>query len=371
MTLEKLHLTVHIDRDAAILQGHGQVGTLRVPIEPVIAALKDFDAVASVNFSPDTVEWIASHVRGSNGDLEICFDGAYGCNTKRLRSATPEVKMEDLAAQIVRLHSEWIADKRDRQAKAEAEFEAAMAAPIESWIHRDSYSGRPSIWGPEGKALEKVFTEREAYKARQAEAEALLATLLPAWEAEQAAKEAEEVAEKEAKEAKEAAEAERKERAKAALQTWAGSSSVLPHRVRRAANEGMDVRSEVLRLARAGLRTAIENVTRRTLDETGDIFVNWYNCRVREDVPSNEAYALFDALTAATPALAEAAMLPGAKVTVGPFVRVDVAPKGPDVWRSAVRVTLTHEWLKTGTLTLHPLSEPLDYEPSNDNDDDE
>lgn len=96
-----------------------------------------------------------------------------------------------------------------------------------------------------------------------------------------------------------------------------------------------------------------------TLAKDGGWYIpeDLYDSSPREDVPSREAYAMFDALTAAKDRLARATGLPNAQITIGPIARHDVASHGTR-WRTGVRIEVEHPWLSGGIVDAI-LTEPV------------
>lgn len=119
----------------------------------------------------------------------------------------------------------------------------------------------------------------------------------------------------------------------------------------RAAGEGRDIMSaledEVLRAFKA----CVEPLCKQVYD-------TFYESEPRTDVPSAEAYAVFDACNAAIDDIQAAVGLPDAEVLVKDFVRIDIdSRKAHTKWRTAVPVVIRHPWIDE--LLLHCSHEPV------------
>lgn len=135
--------------------------------------------------------------------------------------------------------------------------------------------------------------------------------------------------------------------------TWAAEhGGALSPQLARAAREGRQVRGEIARLVDAKVSACLgekhPDVPRvRAVSDEED----------RPDVPSREAYGLYDALVSNVPDLIAAAVIPVALVQIHPISRFEIGEEDePAVRRTGVRVTLRHPWT-TATWVL--LAEPL------------
>jgi hypothetical protein len=261
-------------------------------------------------------------------------------------------------------------ERAKKEAEKEARVQSALAAPDADWltgkpphyytvqstgeianVSGGELHGRPVVdTSPLGLYLEEEQKADPRIVARRAEVESsTLPTAIAEWEAKYAEWEAACTARR----TQEAEEASAKEAARAAMREWASTCVELPARIRRAASDGLDVYPAVKRHLGDSVRACLRYVA----GALGGDVVDTYSIECIDRVPSDEAYAIFDALTAAKDRIVAAAIVPGVTVTVGPFVRADIAEKGHAVWRSAVDVTVSHPWF--GDLGDHVLTEPV------------
>lgn len=118
-------------------------------------------------------------------------------------------------------------------------------------------------------------------------------------------------------------------------------------------------RPELARAAREGRKLGdepqemIEDTLFSRVEDLGcaeDVINNWGGWQARDDVPSREAYALFDALTAAREQLGEGLPFP---ITIDPIARIDVEPVKTARYKTGVIV-------RCGKASVAALAEPFD-----------
>lgn len=187
-------------------------------------------------------------------------------------------------------------------------------------------------------------------------------------EAARAAREA--AAEREA-----AAAAEReakKEQIRAEIRTWALECDALPARIRRAASEGLEIKPELTKYLAECVATKVTEILHVGRPYPcnagcgGEITEICGNPSPREGVPSDQAYAILDALSEKKQEIAESALIHDVEVEVRGFFVADIALRGEAVYRSVVDVIVRHKWFRD--LGCYVLTEPRDDE---DEDDDE
>lgn len=167
------------------------------------------------------------------------------------------------------------------------------------------------------------------------------------------------------------AEAERQRSIDHDLGLWAAEhGGILSPEIARAAREGRRVQAAVIeaveRRVTDALRANVRILWRN--DDTPQFLPIWREWILREvdqeeerdDVPTAEAYALLDSVTAAKGAISEAAALPQVAVVVGPIARFDVGTGKNILWRTGVKVTVDHPWI--GEHEWFLLSEPIEEE---------
>ena len=161
----------------------------------------------------------------------------------------------------------------------------------------------------------------------------------------------------------EAAKKAAKQRRIAEVATWvAETTNIFAPNIVRAASEGRDVRAAVRHTIIARIEEVIDS-----LDNFGRPAAA-YDFETDKRTPSRAAYDIRDAIVAVEAELIEAAALPGATVTISDFGRGDVAEEDKKVWRSMIEITIAHPWVTE--ITKHVLTEPLNYQPAEEGDDD-
>jgi len=140
--------------------------------------------------------------------------------------------------------------------------------------------------------------------------------------------------------------AEAIERAEAEPRAWCaehGAALSLP--LQRAAREGRRVRAELTKLVLDRVRNQITAIgDSLNVDGIGEIATS-YNEQLRDGVPSEAAYRVLDACTAARDDITEAAVIPDLKIEIGPIARHDIAEHGTAQWRTGIEITVSHPWL--------------------------
>lgn len=362
--MKSLKIIVSLDSKTAIRLGQAQAGEAAYPLAGVLPLL-----------TVEQREWFATRMRANHQHndegLRLLTSGSYPYALDLPAAPTDEV----VAAAIVR--EIGAAQERDREALAasEAKILEALAAPDADWLteNRDGcyYTagdgvssdstgtphGRPRVdTSPRGIYLDDAQKTDPRIATRRAEVEA---NTLPGAIAEWEAKHAEWQTSVAARKAREAEAQAAKQAAREAMRMWAESCEQLPTRIRRAAADGLDVYPALKRHLGDAVREVISRIASKAVghctNTLGGEVVDTYDSETSTRVPSDEAYAIFDVLTAAKDEIAVAAIVPGVEVTVGPFLRVNVAYSGK-IWRSAVDVAVSHPWF--GDLGDHVLTEP-------------
>lgn len=134
-----------------------------------------------------------------------------------------------------------------------------------------------------------------------------------------------------------------RERPETEARAWAaenGEAALGSLPLQRAAREGKKVRSEISRLVEERVRTAVAEAA----GAAGAVSEH-YTWRERDNVPSDEAYHLYDQLCTRISSIVRAMALPSEDVEVGPIARIDIAMSGDEDWRTGVMVTCRHPWL--------------------------
>jgi hypothetical protein len=155
----------------------------------------------------------------------------------------------------------------------------------------------------------------------------------------------------------------KKEQIRAEIRTWAMECDALPARIRRASSDGLEIKPELTKYLAECVATKVTEI----LDAAGyggEITEICGNPSPREGVPSDQAYAILDALSARKQDIAESALIPGVDVEVRGFFVADIALRGEAVYRSVVDVIVRHRWARD--LGCYVLTEPRD-----DDDEDE
>lgn len=302
---------------------------VNVPIKAAIAAGRSSYGETTVALSDADIAAMSPEVRAAIVDATE-RDGAL-CVYGRFISVA-----EATAAALVASIEEMCAARRaaaEREAVAgEERIVAALARPLDAWIRGEHSGGEPSLLSqPTGAYVRYGEREDPRMLARLAEArEHALPVAVAAWRS----KEAERAAEK-------AAEAERAAVVPRERNAWIVSRSDLPANVRRAAGESRDTRVALSGIVRERVRTVLDTIGETVVDEV-------YATRERDDVPTDRAYAVLDALTAAP--LAVASMLPDVAVTIDPIARHDIDPRrGRTRYRTGIEVTIAHPWIDPQT----------------------
>jgi hypothetical protein len=111
--------------------------------------------------------------------------------------------------------------------------------------------------------------------------------------------------------------------------------------VTRAAQEGRDTRREVMKAARKAIDSALRNAA---LSIPGlHVGQTSYEDKVRDGIPSKEAYQALDVASAVAETLN--GFGPGIAVKCGAIARHDIAPSGQSAeWRTGVEITFSHPW---------------------------
>jgi len=155
----------------------------------------------------------------------------------------------------------------------------------------------------------------------------------------------------------------KKEQIKAEIQTWSLACDALPARIRRAASEGLEIKPELTKYLAESVATKVTEIL-DTAGYGGEITEICGNPSPREGVPSDQAYAILDALSERQQEIAESALIPGVDVEVRGFFVVDIALHGKDVYRSVVDVIVRHRWARD--LGCYVLTEPRDMDEDED-----
>jgi len=146
---------------------------------------------------------------------------------------------------------------------------------------------------------------------------------------------------------------------------WIVEQADLPARMRRAAAEGRSgALDEVADYLTQALGKEAQRLAREALPNWRPewaTYVDTYDFEVPERVPSDDAYAVRDALVEGQASMRAAALADdGGEIEVSECGRADIAPTGKSVWRGAVRVTVRHRQLGID-MRATVLTEPLAY----------
>lgn len=367
--MEALKIIVSLDSATAIRLGQAQAGETAYPLAGVLHLLDDA-----------TREWVADHGAERGGEIRLPTH-PYAVATEGPVDLDALPTDETVAQAIVQRRESYEAIKLEKAVEEEARIQCALAAPDADWlgterpwyytrvasgeVSSDSTGhghGRPRVCTvPSGVYLTDEQKTDPRIVARRAEVESrALPAAIEAWEAKYAEWETA-CASREAREAEAAA---AKEAAREALRQWASTCNELPARIRRAASDGLNVYPAVKRYLGDAVRACLLEIAEPL---GGDIVDTYGTPETSDRVPSDEAYAILDALTEAKEQIAAAALVPGVEVTVGPFARVDVFSLRATMYRSAVDVTVNHPWL--GDLGDYVLTEPANLPEAEDDDD--
>lgn len=349
--MEKLSIMVILDAKTAIKLGLPEAGEQAYPLVGVLPKLDE-----------PTRSWLAAHIgrrqRVGSG-FEHDPDGAYtlcfgGSNFFRALPVPSTPSDEVVAGTLVAVMRADLDEIAKREARDEEKILAALNAPIDDWLRisgneshylRGKREGRPSV----ASTPSNVYSVRESdprFIARREEVRRLAAPLIEKWEKEHA--EWKRRTEEAELFARQAAELEAK-----SFAAWAAQAEVLPPNVRRAAQEGVDVKVELKRIVGTAIRAYLTAIASPL---GGDVPKVVYEPKASERVPSDRAYAIRDALEAARDGVAAAALVPGTEVSVGPFERVDISESRSVVMRGAVCVHIHVQYL--GDMSEYVLTEP-------------
>lgn len=356
--MEQIKIVVALDSKTAIRLGIGRAGETEYPLAGVLPQLTDEER-----------EWLVNHTLKNskeNGLRVRC--GSYWVAL----SLDAEPSDESVIAAIRRAIEAEAEERAEDSRKAEERILAALAAPDEEWISGARAAGAPAYYTldegrligiPEVDSHPRGIYLDDAQRSDPRVVEHrthLEQDVLPGAIAEWQSKYAEWQAVVAAREARDAEAAAAKERNREELHQWASTCEQLPTRIRRAAADGIDVYAAVKRVVGDSVREAILEV----VGPLGGDIVDVYDTEKSDRVPSDEAYAIFDALAERKQAIADAAILPDAEVTVGPMLRVDISSTSSTAYRSAVEVAVQVPWL--GDVGDYVLTEPAYPEDSDD-----
>lgn len=355
-TLKEIKLLVAISTETAIRLGLPKSGNIAWPVGGVVDGM-----------TPEQREWLAENVRyfaAHSGRDESRFVNSYTLRTLPYDEPSLDLTSEpsdDTVRAAILAQMEIAAT---RAAQVEETTQLLLSLPFEAWFTR---KGDKRIWPLDTIPYNADVDKDERIAARREEADAAIGQLLRATAATEAATAAAAAAEAataaaEAKQAKEAAQSRVNKR----WQEWVATSPcLLPERIRRAARDGIDVRSAV----KAEFATAAKSAILSCTAPFGGEIVGTYGHWPCEHVPSNNAYSILDTLTEHKSDLAGLYGVEGWEWTVGPVVQVDISSTREKVVRTAVQVKGTHEWL--GGLRWFVLTEPANFDEENEEDDED
>lgn len=342
--MDKLKIRTSYPIATAIRQGQAQAGIVDHPLTGVLPLLSDEER-----------DWLATQ----RVDHTVVV-GQYRDALVTLQAPPTD---ETVAEAIRATRSSALAEAKKKAEEAEERIQAALKAPLDAWIghagasvyHRltGDYTYRPVVMDtPDGPYY--VPGGEARLVARRAEAEAYAAPRIQQWEADHA-KWKQQTEEAKAQEAREKArKAEEKAKVAEAVRLWAAECEELPPNIQRAARDGFDVYPAVKKHAAREVRKVIATL----VNGIGTVVSEYYGEEPANRVPSEDAYWVFDQLEKAKEDIADAAIVPHVAVTVGPFLRLDVAEEGTPVWRSAIEVAVLTPWL--GDVGTYVLTEPLE-----------
>jgi hypothetical protein len=344
--MEQIRVTVRVPLAAAVAAGRSEYGQTSVVLDDI--AVQSLTSGARALLREDGY---AAGRSGGRGEALVVSEATVPATVAAL-----EARATTIAAEVAAEAAHQRATVAEFAATLEHVLTYARTCPIQAlrgaslWHLHDWHRDGKWAWG-----APRTDESAACAVGREDELAAFLASEAASREASERALEAEKAA-KAAKAAAIASEARR----------WAreyGRSLLGSPELQRAAGEDRNVLPRIRRLVALAAEHAIEHAIAGLQDAR---VVKTYATEDRDDVPSAEAYALLDTLTAARGSIAEASALPGAEVTIGPIERYDVAPRGDAVWRTGVRVTLSHPWFDDDDLEWAVLAEPFEQ---NDQDD--
>lgn len=362
--MENLKIAINVSDKTALACGLLQSGGGAYPIADALPLL-----------TAETRAWLIEHW-GHDAQRD-------GGHNLRIRDYSREVDLsaapsaESVAAGIEAMRAAEIERERQEAEAREAKILAALAAPDADWIYQRGISRTPPCVQSDPRGIYLDATARldpRVVSHRERLERDVLPGAVAGWAADCARMQQEADAEAAEKQRIEAEKAAAKEARHAAIREWVcehGVAANLPHVVLRAASEGRDVAGAV----RGVLDDAVRAVIKSAIppEHRSDIAIgpDTYGEPERDSrVPTQRAYDVRDALIAARENVIAAVALPGAECTIGDFQRVDVAAERKPVWRAGINIVVTHPWYPGYDFGKIVLLEPLDYPPS-DSDDDE
>lgn len=316
-----LHIHTYLPPAEAVKQGIASAGTILIEIHDT--HLSGLPSDLRTRLANYTHEATNSHHYGPD----------------RLRVLTPgwQGVLDALQAEAAKTEANRVAEEKQKEenaARKAVELAEYLATPNEYYCRDDRTWGVRPCPPHETQNIPEVQARLAIEKAE-----------IDRRNAESKAKDAEIVAAKKA-----AAEARRAQIRKAIV----SGKVAVPSNVVRAAKEGRDVSSE----AQGAVYDRLLMELRKVVDDAP--IEETYDREERTDVPSAEAYELYDKLVATKKYIE--ACVPDCSVSISPIMRFDLNPKRSyTTWRTGVRVEATVP-LFDFPFVFDVLAEPIESE---------